>query len=41
LYLRTLRALQEMRRLPPVVVRAAGQVNIGQQQVTMTGTGGH
>jgi hypothetical protein len=39
LYLRTLRALQDMRRLPPVVVRAAGQVNIGQQQVNVGQTG--
>jgi len=39
LYLRTLRALQDMRRLPPVVVRAAGQVNIGQQQVNLGGPG--
>jgi hypothetical protein len=40
LYLRTLRALQAMRRLPPVVVRAAGQVNIGHQQVNIAGAGG-
>jgi hypothetical protein len=39
LYLRTLSALQAMRRLPPVVVRAAGQVNIGHQQVNMGGAG--
>jgi hypothetical protein len=38
LYLRTLRALQDQRRLgPPVVVRRAGQVNIGQQQVNVAG----
>jgi hypothetical protein len=36
LYLRTLKALQELRRVrPPVVVRRAGQVNIGQQQVNV------
>jgi hypothetical protein len=40
LYLRSLTALRELRRLPPVVVRAAGQVNIGQQQVNVTGAGG-
>jgi hypothetical protein len=39
LYLRTLRALQDMRRSPPVVVRAAGQVNIGHQQVNVGGAG--
>jgi hypothetical protein len=39
LYLRTLRALQDMRRLPPVVVRGAGQVNIGHQQVNVGGAG--
>jgi hypothetical protein len=38
LYLRTLRALQEQRRLaPPVVVRRAGQVNIAGQQVNFSG----
>jgi hypothetical protein len=32
MYLRTLRALQDARRLPPrVIVRRAGQVNVGQQ----------
>jgi hypothetical protein len=36
LYLRTLRALQDLRRRPPVIVRRAGQVNIGQQQVNVT-----
>jgi hypothetical protein len=36
LLLRTVRALQDLRRqAPPVVVRRAGQVNIGQQQVSM------
>jgi hypothetical protein len=37
LYLRTLAALQGLRRRPPVVVRRAGQVNIGQQQVNLAG----
>jgi hypothetical protein len=38
LYLRTLRALQDQRRLqPPVIVRRAGQVNVAQQQVNVTG----
>jgi hypothetical protein len=37
LYLRTLRALQDQRRLqPPVVVRRAGQVNVAQQQINVT-----
>jgi hypothetical protein len=36
LYLRTLGALQDLRRRPPVVVRRAGQVNIGGQQVNVT-----
>jgi hypothetical protein len=36
LYMRTLKALQELRRrAPAVVVRRAGQVNIGQQQVNV------
>jgi hypothetical protein len=36
LFLRTLRALQDQRRLGrPVVVRRAGQVNIAQQQVNV------
>jgi len=35
LYLRTLRALQDLRRRPPVVVRRAGQVNIAGQQVNL------
>ena len=35
-YRHTLKALQDLRRLsPPVVVRRAGQVNIGQQQVNL------
>jgi hypothetical protein len=38
LYLRTLRALRDHRRMrTPVVVRRAGQVNIGQQQVNVAG----
>jgi hypothetical protein len=37
LFLRTLRALQGLRRAGPVVVRRAGQVNVGQQQVNVTG----
>jgi hypothetical protein len=39
LYLKTLRALRDLRRQPPVVVRAAGQVNIGHQQVNVGGAG--
>jgi hypothetical protein len=35
LYLRTLGALQDLRRRPPVVVRRAGQVNIAGQQVNL------
>jgi hypothetical protein len=36
LYLRTLRALQDQRRLqPPVVVRRAGQVNVAHQQINV------
>jgi hypothetical protein len=36
LLLRTVRALQDLRRpVPPVVVRRAAQVNIGQQQVNV------
>jgi hypothetical protein len=39
LFLRSLRALQDRRRLgPPVVVRRANQVNIAQQQVNVAGT---
>jgi hypothetical protein len=37
LYLRTLKALQDLRRRPSIVVRRAGQVNIGQQQVNVAG----
>jgi hypothetical protein len=39
LYLGSLRALRDLRRRPPVVVRAAGQVNIGQNQVNVSGRG--
>jgi hypothetical protein len=40
LFLRSLRALQDQRRLGrPVVVRRAGQVNIAQQQVNVSGLG--
>ncbi len=35
-FLLTLRALQDLRRLPPVSIAAAGQVNIGAQQVNVT-----
>lgn len=37
LYLRSLESLRHLRRLPPVVVRTAGQVNIGSQQMNMMG----
>jgi hypothetical protein len=38
LLLRTVRALQDLRRqASPVVVRRAGQVNIGQQQLNLAG----
>jgi hypothetical protein len=38
IFLRTLRALRDLRRCPPpVVVQNAGQVNVGQQQVNVTG----
>jgi hypothetical protein len=40
LYLRSFAALRQLRRLPPVVVRAGGQVNIGGRQVNMAGPGG-
>jgi hypothetical protein len=37
MFLRTLRAMQELRRHPlAVVVQNAGQVNVGGQQVNMT-----
>jgi hypothetical protein len=35
LYVRTLRALQDLRRLEPVVVRRAGQVNVAHQQINV------
>ncbi|HEV2122263.1 MAG TPA: hypothetical protein VGW38_05770 [Chloroflexota bacterium] len=40
LFLRTLRALRDLRRYTPpsVVVQQAGQVNVGQQQVNVTGS---
>jgi hypothetical protein len=40
LFLRSLRALQDRRRLGLPVVRRANQVNIAQQQVNLTGTAG-
>jgi hypothetical protein len=41
LYLRTLRALQDLRRLqPPVIVRRAGQVNVAQQQINVAAAAG-
>jgi hypothetical protein len=39
LYIRTLRALRDLRRMaPPVVVKNVGQVNVGQQQVNVART---
>ena len=36
LFLRTLRALRDLRRYaPPVIVQNAGQVNVGAQQVNV------
>ena len=35
IFLRTLRALRDLRRYGPVVVHRAGQVNVGQQQVNV------
>jgi hypothetical protein len=40
LYLRTLKALQDQRRTPGVVVRRAGQVNVAHQQVNVNAPGG-
>jgi hypothetical protein len=41
LYLGTLQALQDQRRLqPPVVVRRAGQVNVAHQQIHVTAAAG-
>jgi hypothetical protein len=38
IFLRSLRALRDLRRCPPpVVVQNAGQVNVGQQQVNVAG----
>ena len=37
LYLRTLKALQERRRLPAVLVRNARQVNLANQQINLGG----
>jgi hypothetical protein len=37
MYLRSLQALQELRRRPALVVRSAGQINIAQQQVNVAG----
>jgi hypothetical protein len=37
MFLRTLKALRELRRTPGVVVRNAGQVNVGQQQINVNG----
>jgi hypothetical protein len=37
LFLRTLRSLQDVRRLPGVHVASAGQINIGGQQVNIAG----
>ena len=34
-FLATLKALHELRRLPPVFVAGAGQVNVGAQQVNV------
>ncbi len=40
LFLRTLRALADLRRRSqPVVIRRAGQVNVGRQQVNLTREG--
>jgi hypothetical protein len=35
IFLRTLRALRDLRRQEPVVVRRAGQVNVGHQQINV------
>jgi hypothetical protein len=37
IFLRTLRGLAEMRRRPAVLVHNAGQVNVAEQQVNLTG----
>jgi hypothetical protein len=36
-FLRTLRALQDQRRSPPLLVRNARQVNVGRQQINLGG----
>jgi hypothetical protein len=40
IYLRTLKALRELRRTPGVVVQNAGQVNVGQQQLNVSAGSG-
>ena len=35
--LRTLRGLRDLRRYAPVVIQSAGQVNVGAQQVNVSG----
>ena len=41
LYSRTLRALQDQRRLqPPIIVPRAGRVNVAQQQINVAAAGG-
>ncbi len=39
MFLRTLRARSEHRRRPVVLVHNAGQVNVAEQQVNVTGQG--
>jgi hypothetical protein len=40
IFLRNLRALRDLRRCPqPIFVQNAGQVNVGQQQVNVSGPG--
>jgi hypothetical protein len=39
MFLRTLKALRDLRRTPGVVVQSAGQVNLAQQQVNVNGGG--
>jgi hypothetical protein len=40
MFLRTLKALRDLRRTPGVVVQSAGQVNVGQQQVNVNAGNG-
>jgi hypothetical protein len=40
MFLRTLKALRDLRRTPGVVVQGAGQVNFAQQQVNVNGSNG-